>query len=408
MTQGRPLTEQAQPLRLRALLRKHNIANRELAARIPHARGKHAGEPIDDSTLSRLICQGIWPMLTDAEEVRARAETYLRERGVPEPEIATAWQFLDGRSAIPTNFSPAKADAAATAEDFELPEAEMLSSIAREHFKLAQHPFIDDVRGPSDVYLSKDQRYVRDSMYYASKHGGMMAVIGESGSGKSTLRRDLVDRLRTQNEPIVIVQPQTVDKTKLTAAHICDAIVADLSHESPKQTLEAKGRQVQRILRDSARSGSAHVLVIEEAHDLSIATLKYLKRFWELEDGYRKLIGIILIGQPELGEVLDLRRNYGLRELIQRCEVATLRPLNGNLEEYLALKFKRVNVALGDVFEANAFDAIRERLTRRRPGTNEAESHLYPLVVHNLVIKTMNLAPELGLSKIGAELVRRV
>lgn len=284
----------------------------------------------------------------------------------------------------------------------------MLSPAARQHFNLARHPFIDDVQGPQDVYLSRDQRYIRESMYYAAKHSGFLAVVGESGSGKTTLRRDLLDRIRRDNEPIIIIQPQTVDKRVLSAAHICDAIIADLSTEKPRQSLEAKARQIQRILANSANTGNAHALVIEEAHDLSVSTLKYLKRFWEMEDGFKKLLGIILVGQPELGDRLDERRNYEAREVIRRCEVATLKSLNGNLEEYLALKFKRVGATLDQVFDADAFDAIRARLTRRRANSPEVESQLYPLVVHNLCAKAMNAAVDLGLPKVNAQLIGRV
>lgn len=284
----------------------------------------------------------------------------------------------------------------------------MLSTAAREHFGLVRHPFVDDVQGPQDVYLSKDQRYVRESMYYAAKHGGFIAVIGESGSGKSTLRRDLVDRIRRDDEPIVIINVKTVDKRELTTSHICDAIIADISTEVPKLSKEAKARQVERLLASSSNTGVSHVLMIEEAHDLNKYTLKYLKRFWELEDGFKKLLGIVLIGQPELANLLDERRNPDIREVIRRIEQARLRPLNGNLEEYLTLKFKRVGSTLDAIFERDAYDAIRARLTRRRPGTNEVDTQMYPLVVQNLVVKCMNQVMELGLDKISAELVGRV
>lgn len=284
----------------------------------------------------------------------------------------------------------------------------MLSPLTRTHFSLSRHPFVDDVQSAQDVYLSKDQRYIRESMYYAAKHGGFVAIVGESGSGKTTLRRDLVERIRRDNEPITVIQPQCIDKRVLNATHICDAIISDISTERPKQSLEAKARQIQRILTASARTGASHVLIIEEAHDLSLSTLKYLKRFWELEDGFRKLIGIVLVGQPELGERLDEQRNPDAREVIRRIEVARLKPLNGNLEEYLGLKFKRVGVPLEQVFEKDAFDAIRARLTRRRPNTTSVESHLYPLNVHNVICKAMNAAAELGLPKVTADLVGRV
>jgi len=421
MKQGRPITCSASssPYFLHELLRRHRIPQADLRQVIRVEAGIRKGEPIASSTLSYLLTRRVWPSTTSVATIQSNVAEFLAGRSVPQAEIDAAWH-VEGVAAP----APPPVDrpllavgqckvGSRTADEpesdpFVLPEAEMLSSAARQHFGLARHPFVDDVQGPQDVYLSAGQRYIRESMYYAAKHGGFVAVIGESGSGKSTLRRDLIDRIRRDDEPIVIVQPQTVDKGVLTAAHICDAIIADLSTERPKLSLEAKARQVQRILASSARTGNAHVLMIEEAHDLSVPTLKYLKRFWELEDGFKKLLGIILVGQPELGDRLDERRNYDAREVIRRIEQARLKPLNGNLEEYLGLKLKRVGLKLDDVFEADAFDAIRNRLTRRRNGSSEVESQLYPLVVQNLVVKCMNQVVELGLTKVSGELVGRV
>lgn len=414
---GRPITsgESAQPYRLHRMLREHGITQAELRQAVRFQTGTRAGQPLGSSTISELLIQRSWPRTVAPEEIQTRTAEFLRKRGVPEEEIALAWtvEGIDAADvAPPKRRLIGQRDVPHTPElepdSIELPEAEMLSQAARQHFNLPRHPFIDDVQGPQDVYLSVDQRYIRESMYYAAKHGGFIAVIGESGSGKSTLRRDLVDRIRRDDEPIVIINVKTVDKSELTTSHICDAIIADISTEAPKLSKEAKARQVERLLASSANTGVSHVLMIEEAHDLNKFTLKYLKRFWELEDGFKKLLGIVLVGQPELGKLLDERRNPDIREVIRRIEQAHLKPLNGNLEEYLGLKLKRIGAKLDQVFEEDAFDAIRERLTRRRQGTLEVESQLYPLVVQNLVVKCMNQAVELGLPKINAQLVGRV
>ncbi len=411
---GRPLTsaDSQRPYRLRDILYRHGIRQSALCERLRFNQGVRRGRPMAATTLSTLLTRRAWPVTIPRADIEQAVAQLLAEHGVPDEEAKTAWDIevdfdaqadssTSGNDGEHANASPAEAP-------FDIPETEMLSAAAREHFHLARHPFQDDVQGPQDVYLSRDQRYIRESMYYAAKHSGFLAVVGESGSGKSTLRRDLLDRIRRDNESIVVIQPQTIDKGALTAAHICDAIIADLSTEAPKLSLEAKARQIQRILAASARGGNAHALVIEEAHDLNVSTLKYLKRFWEMEDGFKKLLGIILVGQPELGERLDERRNYDAREVIRRCEVAKLKSLNGNLEEYLALKFKRVGLSLDDIFEPDAFDAIRARLTRRRQGTNEVESHLYPLVVHNVCIRAMNEATENGLPRVSAEQIMRI
>jgi hypothetical protein len=59
--------------------------------------------------------------------------------------------------------------------------------------------------------------------------------------------------------------PRRIDKTRLAASGICDAIIRDCSTEAPKRTPEAKARQVERILTNSSRAGYSRVLMIEEA-----------------------------------------------------------------------------------------------------------------------------------------------
>lgn len=284
----------------------------------------------------------------------------------------------------------------------------MLSANAKKLFSLFRDPFSDDVQGPDDIFLSADQRYIREAMLSTAKHGGFLAVVGESGAGKSVLRKDLLDRINRDSHPINIIQPRSIDKGRLTARAIFEAIIGDMQHDAKiKQSNEANARQAERLLRESSRAGNTHALVIEEAHDLSIQTLKSLKRFWEMEDGFKRLLGIILIGQPELKTKLDERQNFEAREVIRRCEVAELLPLDRNLEDYLVLKLKRIGADAGKIFAPDAYDAIRARLTRQT-NTRASASMLYPLVVNNLATKAMNLAAEIGAKKISAEVIKEL
>ena len=120
------------------------------------------------------------------------------------------------------------------------------------------------------------------------------------------------------------------------------------------------------------------------------------------------MLGIILIGQPELAELLNLQSNYDLREFIQRCEVATLAPLDNHLEEYFAMKFKRVGMDAAEVIDKSAYDAMRARLVATNRRSKATESQCYPLIVQNALINCMNQAAELGLPKVNADLVRKV
>lgn len=270
------------------------------------------------------------------------------------------------------------------------------------HFRMFRNPFLEDVQCAEDVYLSSESRYVLHAMRDAAHAQGIVAVVGDSGAGKTTLRRMLIEELR-QDDKVTVIMPCIIDKTRITAASLCEAIICDISDENPKRSLEAKARQVERLLRDSSRSGHKHVMIIEEAHDLTIPTLRYLKRFWELEDGFTKLLGIIMIGQTELGLKLQEHRNSQARELIRRCMTFDLPTLDDDLEQYIQHKLKRVGGDIGKIFAPKALAAVRQRLRRKDNGG--VISDAYPLAVNNLLIKAMNLAANLGDEHVTAELI---
>jgi type II secretory pathway predicted ATPase ExeA len=282
----------------------------------------------------------------------------------------------------------------------------MLNLNTRKNFGIFKDPFTDDVAGAGDVYLNDVSRFAVEYLYQTAKAGGMLALIGESGSGKSTIRRLAADRWQAEGQKVRIISPRIIDKGRLTASLICDAIIADCSTEKPRRTLEAKARQVEHILTNSSRSGFSHVLMIEEAHDLSVQTLKYLKRFWELEDGFKKLLAIVLVGQPEMKARLDESKNWEAREIIRRMEILELEPLSCGKEiaGYLNIKFSRLNKERKDVFTDDACEALARRL-QRQTRNQVVYSVAYPLLINNWARKAMNMAAELKARIVDAEVV---
>jgi type II secretory pathway predicted ATPase ExeA len=285
-------------------------------------------------------------------------------------------------------------------------EAEMISQEAMKHFKIFRNPFVDDIQKDSDIFMSDEHRYIEAAMLDAARHGGFLAVIGEVGSGKSVMRRKVVEQLRKDGDVIVIF-PQMIDKNRVNAASICDAIVMDLSDDRPRLKLEDKTRQVHKLLLERAKQGFRAVLIIEEAHDLHTSTLKYLKRFYELEDGYRKLLGIILVGQVELKDIFSEQAHIDMREVIRRIQTAEIKGLNGNIRDYLALKFKRIGCKVDDIFAPDAFPAISARL-KLQDRQSRTISHAYPLTVNNFAARAMNKAHELGESKVTEGIVMAI
>lgn len=342
------------------------------------------------STVSQIVSRGQFPKGRE-KEIRVKINDYLTDRGVTP---AGLW-----------NKTPVDSEEA----DEVGQECVMITAEAKKQFNLFRDPFLDDVNERKDVFMSRDSRFASEYMYSTAKLGGMLAVIGESGSGKTTLRRLLIDRINNEDLKIKVIFPRIIDKERLTATSICDAIIRDCSTEKPMRTLEGKAHQIERILADSLKSGWKHVLMIEEAHDLTIQTLKYLKRFWELESGFDKLLSIILIAQPELKEKLDESRNYEAREIIRRIEVAEIRALDNEaeLKGYLELKFSRIGLKAERIMKDDTYRAILKKLTR--PTRTQREICLaYPLTVNNMIKRAMNMAAEFGQEQIDAATIEAV
>lgn len=289
---------------------------------------------------------------------------------------------------------------------------------ARQHFKIVRDPFVDELRSSADVFDSDDIRYVRAAVRQTALHGGMLAVVGDSGAGKSTIRKDLQEWIKTSEEPIDVIEPYVVNTSAasrggraLVAADITGAVIRNIAPGKPlRASLESRTDQMHQLLKDSARAGRKHVVIIEEAHDLATPTLKAMKRFYELEDGFKKLLSIILVGQNELARKLS-EKDPEVREVVQRCELITLPPLDNNLGAYLAHKFKRVDHDVAAVLEPDAIDAIRTALRRSETNTFGGKrtvsdvSKCHPLAVNNLVTRAMNQAVLIGSPKVNAALI---
>jgi type II secretory pathway predicted ATPase ExeA len=165
--------------------------------------------------------------------------------------------------------------------------------------------------------------------------------------------------------------------------------------------------QVQAMLTSSMAAGYNNLIVIEEAHRLPQATLRHLKGFLELEDGMRRMLGVCLIGQPELDDLLGAQ-NREIREIVQRCNRVALTDLDDDLEPYLHHKFERAGAKSATVLAANVYQAIATKLRYTPRGgsrMNDTRSVCYPLMVNNLVCKAMNFAAGEGFPQVTADVI---
>ncbi|MFN3495484.1 MAG: AAA family ATPase [Hydrogenophaga sp.] len=398
-------------LRLKHVMNDYGIKQMDLAREMGIAR----------PTLGALINHGQWPRSMDSGALRGLCVGFLKDCGVGDRALTTVFEEVqeprESDVAPAVSLDPSTTD---EKDDAMLLRKQGLAPAAKKHFGLFRDPLADEVQSHEDVFVSPDIRYVREAMWQTARHGGFIAVTGQSGSGKSTLRKDLIDRIEREGQRVIVIEPyvqgmednDTKGKT-LKAGHIAESILATVAPlEVIKSSPEARFRQVHRVLRDSRRGGNMHVLMIEEAHGLPIATLKHLKRFFELEDGFTKLLAIVIIGQTELRTKLS-ENDPNVREVVQRCEVVEMQPLDGRLEEYLRFKFDRAGKPLAEVIDDKAIEAMRARLTTRSTfGANRRDaapvSLLYPLAVNNLLTACMNLAADLGVPRVTADVVKEV
>lgn len=361
---------------------------------------------MSSSALSRALATGLWPT-RGGQLARQKYEQFLSDL---QNEVGPG--VLAHAEAVPAPVAPLE-------DTFEQEETMLLQNAAltpeaRRHFNLPRNPFVDDVQSSDDVFQTASVRYVRASLLDCAQHHGFLAVVGESGAGKSTLAEDLEERIRTEGREVVVIRPYVLAMEEsdakgkpMKSGQIAEAVVRTLDPQaSIKSSPDARFAQVHRLLKASASAGRRHLILIEEAHTMPTATLKHLKRWLELKDGLRRLVGVALIGQPELRTRLS---NGGaeLREVAQRCELVELGPLDTDLEGYLRHKFARFDLKYEQVFEVDAADAIRARLIHLPRGgkPSDARSICYPLVINNLVSRAMNAAALVGYPKVDAQVI---
>ncbi|WP_276681226.1 ExeA family protein [Thalassolituus oleivorans] len=356
------------------------------------------------TAVSAICNHGQWPASPEKEVLKQCITALLEGKGASAATLAALYETTPD-----TNGTQKR-------EDLDmLLRKQPLFPDTKKHFGIFADPF-GELTDAAQVYDTPEVRYVRLALAQTLTSERFIAVCGESGAGKSTLRRDLIDRINRETLPVTIIEPYVLgleDNDKkgktLKSTDIAAAIIRTVDPQA-KLRLSAESRyaQLHNVLRESRRAGNRHVLIIEEAHGLSIPTLKHLKRFYELEDGFNRLLSIVLIGQTELAEKLAENRSE-VREVVQRIELITLDPLDNHLEGYLTHRLAAAGKQLGDIMDQGAIDALRNKLTvpsRQRGGKNI--SLLYPLAVGNQLIAAMNKAAEFGAPKVTADVIKAV
>ena len=216
-------------------------------------------------------------------------------------------------------------------------------------FGLNEKPF-SITPDPRYLFLSKRHgEALAHLVYGVTESGGFMQLTGEVGTGKTTLVRTLLQNRLPENADVaVILNPQ------LSALEFLKTICEELGIAGPDDGSSNKALtdSLNEYLLAAHAEGRRTIVVVDEAQNLAAEVLEQVRLLTNLETAKQKLLQIILIGQPELRELLA--RN-DLRQLAQRITGRYhLEPLSRDeTSAYIEHRLK-VGGALGELFDGGA------------------------------------------------------
>jgi general secretion pathway protein A len=221
-------------------------------------------------------------------------------------------------------------------------------------FGLNEKPFAI-TPDPRYLYLSRRHAEALAHLLYGiTESGGFIQLTGEVGTGKTTVVRSLLEQLPAHAEVALVLNPRLSPQEFLLT--ICDEFHVQVpDRASQKSAVDTLNEH----LLDAHAAGRRVVLIVDEAQNLSTEVLEQIRLLTNLETAKQKLLQIILIGQPELRDVLA---RSDLRQLAQRITGRYhLEPLEA--DELRAYVRHRLEVAgsRAEIFTPGALKVLHQR-----------------------------------------------
>jgi general secretion pathway protein A len=216
-------------------------------------------------------------------------------------------------------------------------------------FGLTEKPF-SITPDPRYLYLSeRHAEALAHLLYGINESGGFIQLTGEVGTGKTTIVRTLLSRVPHHADVAVILNPRiTPVEFLLTICEELGVAIGEADRDSVKEMVDALNRR----LLGAHAEGRRIVVLVDEAQNLSFEVLEQVRLLTNLETATHKLLQIILIGQPELRDLLD---RTDLRQLAQRITGRYhLTPLSREETRGYVRHRLRVAGATGEIFTPSA------------------------------------------------------
>ena len=221
-----------------------------------------------------------------------------------------------------------------------------------EFFGLNKAPF-NLTPDPALLFMPPQHREALAGLTYAIlNRKGFVALIGEAGTGKTTLIGRTLQYLQNSKIHCSLILNPT-----LSVSEFLELVMLDFGiREVPASKAQRLARLQQMLLADHA-AGRVATLVIDEAHKLSPAALEEIRLLSNFEFADQKLLQVVLIGQNELGDLLN---QENLRQLKQRIAVRlSIGPLARNeVEQYIRYRWMKCGGSATLPFSYGAIEAI--------------------------------------------------
>jgi len=179
------------------------------------------------------------------------------------------------------------------------------------HFNLSERPF-SITPDPRFLYMSDRHREALAHLLYGlGEGGGFVQLTGEVGTGKTTICRCLLEQVPENVDVALVLNPKVTAEELI--ATVCDEL--GVTYPAKIHSIKTLTDVLNRHLLDAYARGRRTVLIIDEAQNLCSDVLEQVRLLTNLETPTRKLLQIILIGQPELRALLARPE---MRQLAQR------------------------------------------------------------------------------------------